>query len=87
METQTTTTESTKEWVAKPEDVVIYDDTFWVRHQRWGTCVSVGSDGREIITSLTEEDCVQATRFYLKGKIDGFPNESRTYDGVVGGKL
>jgi hypothetical protein len=53
-------------WVTKPEGATVIDDAFWIKRQRWGTYVSVGSDDLEIITSLTEEQCVKATRWYLK---------------------
>ena len=65
----------------------LIDDCFWVKRQRWGTFVSVHKDGHELITSLNEDLCVSATRFYLKGLQDGFTNEAKTYDSVVGGKL
>ena len=74
-------------WVTKPEGAEVYDETFWVKKQRWGTFVSVGADDTEIITSLTEELCISSTRWYLKSKQEGFPEDSRSYDGVVGGKL
>ncbi len=55
-------------WVTKPEGSLVYDDAFWVKAQSWGTFVSVGADDLEIITSLTEDQCVKATRFYLQGR-------------------
>lgn len=67
-----------------------YDEIFIVRKQRWGTHVSYSlTDDREIITSLTLESCVAATRFYLKGKQEGWPEgeKVKTYESVVGGKL
>jgi hypothetical protein len=64
----------------------VYDDAFWVKAQSWGTFVSVGADDLEIITSLTEEQCVKATRWYLKCKQEGW-DDAPTYDGTVGGKL
>ena len=69
-----------------------YDETFTVRRQRWGTHVSYSlTDNRELITSLTLESCVAATRFYLKGEQEGWDaigaESSQTYEGVVGGKL
>ncbi len=62
------------------------DDCFRVEEKRWGTWSSYDKDGKEIITSLTKEQCILATRFYLKGKQEGF-EETETYDSVVGGKL
>ena len=71
------------------EDKIIHDDSFTVEKQRWGTYTSVGTDGRRLVTSLTEESCIQATRFYLKGLQEGWgdSNTSKSYEGVVGGKL
>jgi len=76
------------QWVTKPDDVATVDDAFWVKAQRWGTFVSVGSDDREIITSLTEEQCVKATRFYLQGCQEGWDDDNVIkHEGTVGGKL
>jgi hypothetical protein len=60
-----------------------------VVRQRWGTYVSHGEDGTPLVTSLTEEACVAATRFHLKGLQDGSfcDNTATTYSGEVGGKL
>ena len=74
------------EWVTKPDDAPIYDDSFWVKKQRWGTFVSVGPDDKEIITSLEEERCIKSTRWYLKARQEGF-EEATTHEGTVGGKL
>lgn len=88
MKTQTDT-EGVKHltWVTKPEDAEVYDEAFWVKKQRWGTFVSVGADDIGIITALTEELCISATRWYLKCKQEGFTDDARTYSGEVGGKL
>ncbi len=75
-------------WVTKPEGSLVYDDAFWVKAQSWGTFVSVGADDLEIITSLTEEQCVNATRWYLKGLQEGWDdNNVVKHEGTVGGKL
>jgi len=68
------------------EELNLIDDAFYVKQQRWGTWVSYDKDKKPIITSLTEEQCISATRFYLKGRQEGFP-ESKSYEGEVGGKL
>lgn len=67
----------------------VYDDSFTIEKMRWGTYTSVGLDGKRLITSLTEELCISATRFYLKGLQEGWPEaeDARTYDSYVGGKL
>jgi len=48
-----------------------YDDAFTVKRQRWGTFVSHDLKGAALITSLKEELCVAATRWYLKARQDG----------------
>ena len=62
------------------------DDAFYVEQKRWGTWQSHYPDGKGIITSLTEELCISATRWYLKKLQEGF-DETQTYDSFVGGKL
>ena len=69
-----------------PQDKV-YDDAFTVKKQRWGTFVSHGLDGGALITSMTEEECIHATRWYLKAKQEGFPETDAKYESTVGGKL
>jgi hypothetical protein len=64
-----------------------YDDNaFYVEQKRWGTWQSHHPDEKGIITSLTEDQCVTATRWYLKCLQDGF-EETKTYESFVGGKL
>ena len=65
-----------------------YDENaFYVEHKSWGTWQSHYPDGKGIITSLTEEECIRATRYYLKGLQEGWSDDIITYDGTVGGKL
>ena len=65
---------------------MIHDDCFTVAKQRWGTWISTSTEGEKLITALSEDVCVRVTRWYLKCRIDGFP-EVKSYDGTVGGKL
>jgi hypothetical protein len=65
---------------------ILIDDAFYVDEKKYGLWYSTDKDGNGIITSLTEEQCIQATRFYLKGRQEGF-SESQTYESEVGGKL
>ena len=67
----------------------LIDNAFYVKEQQWGTWDSFTPDNKNIITSLTEEECIKATRWYLKAKQEGeFDKvETKLYDGVVGGKL
>ena len=64
----------------------LIDDCFYVEEKRYGLWDSTDRDGNGLITSLTEQSCIEATRFYLKGRQEGWP-ETRTYEGQVGGKL
>jgi len=67
----------------------LIDDAFYIEKKRWGTWQSHYPDENGIITSLTEDQCVTATRWYLKmkqeGEFDKIPE--KTYDSFVGGKL
>lgn len=62
------------------------DDEFRVQESAWKTWSSFHKNGDPLITSLTQESCINATRFYLKGKQEGF-EKSTSYEGTVGGKL
>ena len=58
----------------------LIDDAFYIEKKRWGTWQSHYPDGNGIITALTEEECVKATRFYLKGCQEGWPDDNiKTY--------
>jgi hypothetical protein len=64
----------------------LIDDAFYVEQKRYGLWGSSDKDGKGLVTSLTEEQCISATRFILKGRQEGF-TESKTYESEVGGKL
>ncbi len=87
------TTKKSKNGSSKPgnldtkQGATVIDGAFSVRKQKWGTYVSYAEDGTELITSLTEELCVSATRWYLKWKQEGDTTEGTRYTGEVGGKL
>jgi hypothetical protein len=68
------------------ENKEIIDNCFYVRQKRWETWDSYDLEGNCIITSLTKEGCINATRFYLKGKQEGF-NDAKIYESTVQGKL
>jgi len=66
----------------------LIDGAFYVEQKKYGLWDSYDKDGKCIITSLTEENCVRATRYYLKLKQENSLNEvGTTYEGTVGGKL
>jgi len=66
----------------------MYDDCFYVEQKKWGTWSSYDKEGKGIITSLTEEECVKSTRYYLKLKQEGSLSEvGSVYEGTVYGKL
>jgi len=68
-----------------------YDDNaFYVEQKKWGTWDSYDQNGKCIVTSLTEEECVRATRFILKGRQEGWNEEQtmvKSENSTVGGKL
>jgi hypothetical protein len=70
-----------------PDDTVLIDGCFTVDRHRWGTWQSYDQDGNGLITSLTEEACIAATRWWLKSRQEGFTEAATTYDGSVQGKL
>jgi hypothetical protein len=70
-----------------PDETVLIDGCFTVDRHRWGTWQSYDSEGNGLITSLTEEACIAATRWWLKSRQDGFTKTEATYDSTVGGKL
>lgn len=51
------TNSDTIEWI---------DDCFRVEQRKWGTWDSYDKDNKALITSLTKEICIDATRFHLK---------------------
>lgn len=56
----------------------LIDDAFYVEQKKYGLWQSHYPDGKGIITSLTEDQCVTATRWYLKCLQEGF-EETKTY--------
>lgn len=68
----------------------LIDDTFYVFQQKRGTWDSADKEGNGLITSLTEEQCISATRFYLQSRqeeANGKKIEGFKYSGEVTGKL
>ena len=69
-------------------DKKLIDDAFYVEQKKYGLWDSYDKDGKGIITALTEEECVKATRFMLKLKQENKLNQvGNTYSGTVDGKL
>jgi hypothetical protein len=64
----------------------LIDDCFYIEQTDWKTWKSYDKKGKALITSLTEESCISATRQYCKWLQEGFP-ETKQYDGKVNGKL
>ena len=62
---------------------------FRVAASRFGTWNSFGEDGKALITGLTKEVVVAGTRFHMEGVATNWANcrTSKTFDGIVGGKL
>ena len=68
-------------------DKQLIDEAFYVEKCTWGTWKSYDKDGKPLVTSLTFESCIAATRFYCKGLQEGFGEGSSSYSGQVDGKL
>ena len=68
------------------EEIVWYDDVFQVseQHKLW---ISQDKEGNNLVTSNDKQMCIDMTRFYLKGKQEGFIDSRTLNDGKVGGKL
>lgn len=50
----------------------LIDDCFYVEEQRWKTWKSFDKEHKPLITSLNRDNCISATRFYLKGLQEGW---------------
>lgn len=69
-------------------DIVYIDDCFYVE-EKYGLWMSTLKDGEKLVTSSSKHLCIDHTRFFLKGRQEGWDIEqSRVVnDGKVGGKL
>jgi len=66
----------------------LIDEAFYVEQSNWKTWKSYDKDGKPLVTSLTSENCIAATRYYLKLKQEGNLNYiGVSYSSVVDGKL
>lgn len=65
----------------------IIDDAFYVEEAKYKIWHSFNVEGKPLITSLSKEQCISATRFYLKGCQEGWQETDQKYDSIVGGKL
>lgn len=65
----------------------LYDDAFYVMHQKYGLWKSFDKDDNPLVTSLTEEDTIMTTRWYLKQKQEGFIETNSIHSGSVDYKL
>jgi RecB family exonuclease len=69
------------------EATVLIDNAFTVDKAKWGTYRSYDHEGKALVTSPTEESCIDATRCYLKWLQEGYTTEENGYAGKVEGKL
>ena len=63
------------------------DECFRVEQKRFGTWTSYDKEDKGILTTLSKEHLISATRWYLRAKQEGFSEPTTQYDGTVGGKL
>ena len=69
-------------------DKELIDGCFYVVEKRYGVFDSYDQEGKCIVTSLTEENCIRATRFVLQLKQENMLDQvETTYSGEVSGKL
>jgi len=66
-------------------DKKLIDDCFYVVKARF-LWHSYDKEDNGLVSGLTEDICIRMTRFYLKGRQEGFA-ETKKYEGEVGGKL
>ena len=71
------------------ENEIVYDEAFVVRESSSGLFNSFTTVGVPKVCGLTREGVVHATRWYLKGEQEGWPDGSSRVvgDAFVGGKL
>jgi hypothetical protein len=73
------------------EKKLIDGNAFYVEKQRWGTWNSYDAEDNPILTSLTEDLCIQHTRVLLKlrqeDKFKSKDFEVSTYSGSIDYKL
>ena len=69
------------------ETTVLIDNAFTIDKAKWGTFRSYDHEGKALVTSPTEESCINATRCYLKWLQEGYTAEENGYAGKVEGKL
>ena len=74
-----------------PDDVVWYDDAFYIKKTRFGLYTSILKNplGQHFITGATEDGVLSMSRWHLKcaqeGTLDDYTRVVNS--GVVGGKL
>jgi hypothetical protein len=71
-------------------DKQLIDDAFYIEPKSWGTYQSHYPDGKGIVTSLTEEECIRSTRWFLKllqEESNGKKIEAPSYSGEMDYKL
>jgi hypothetical protein len=64
----------------------LIDDCFYIEQKKYGLWDSTDLEGNGLVTSLTEEQCISATRYILQFRQEN-KFESKTYESEVGGKL
>ena len=77
----------TKEVAPVAENPILIDNAFTVDRAKRVTYRSYDHEGKALVTSPTEEACINATRCYLKWLQEGYTAEENGYAGKVKGKL
>lgn len=71
----------------------LIDDCFYIQQKRYGLWDSTDLEGKGLVTSFTEEQCISATRYILKFRqenqfeSENSENEVSKYSGTMDYKL
>jgi hypothetical protein len=71
----------------------LIDDCFYIEQKKYGLWDSTDLEGKGLVSSLTEEQCISATRYILKFrqenqfKSENSENEVSKYSGTMDYKL
>jgi len=47
-------------------DKELIDNCFYIKYKKYGTWCSYDKEDKSLVTSLTEDQCISSTRWYLQ---------------------
>ncbi len=61
---------------------------FRINKSKWGTFVSIDSEGTNMVTAGTKDACLHVTPNHMRWRVEGYDGpETVTHEGTVDGKL